>query len=291
MATDVHNLTDRPLLLFALSLLGLWFWAGVGRWLLRRRFSLEEEIREDFGFIIGASLTLLGLIIGFSFSMATSRYDQRKNCEEAEANAIGTEYLRADLLPAADAAKARALLKEYLDQRIQFYLAQDEPEARRINNTTARSQSALWSAVVAATTAHPTPLAGLAVSGMNDVLNSQGYTQAAWWNRIPSAAWALMATIAVVCNLLAGYGSRGAKSGAKLLPVLPLVISIAFMLIADIDTPRFGIIRVKPQNLMSLVESMRSLSAGSLQERFAVFLMDQSSQFSAGPGSPMKAGG
>jgi hypothetical protein len=57
---------------------------------------------------------LLGLIIGFSFSMATSRYDQRKNYEEAEANAIGTEYVRADLLPAADAATVRTLLRKYL---------------------------------------------------------------------------------------------------------------------------------------------------------------------------------
>jgi hypothetical protein len=254
----VNILTDHPLLVFALSFIALWFWAWLGWFFLRRRYSLEQETREDFGFILGASLTLLGLIIGFSFSMATSRYDQRKNYEEGEANAIGTEYLRADLLPASDAAKVRALLKKYLDQRIQFYLAQDESEARRINNITAQLQNDLWSAVRAPTAAQPTPIVALTVSGMNDVLNSQGYTQAAWWNRIPTAAWALMAGIAVGCNLLIGYGSRGAKSGAKLLPVLPLVISIAFMLIADIDTPHSGIIRVSPQNLMSLAQSLQS---------------------------------
>jgi hypothetical protein len=251
-------LTNHPLLLFPLSFVALWLWAWVGWWLLRKRFSLEDEIREDFGFILGASLTLLGLIIGFSFSMATSRYDQRKNYEEAEANAIGTEYLRADLLPAANAAKVRGLLKQYLDQRVQFYSTRDEQEAQRINDGTARSQAELWSAVLAPATVHPTPLDGLAVSGMNDVLNSQGYTQAAWQNRIPSAAWILMTTIAVGCNLLVGYGSRGAKSGAKLLPVLPLVISIAFMLIADIDAPRRGIITISPQNLISLAQSLRS---------------------------------
>ena len=57
----------------------------------------------------------MGLLIGFTFSMAVSRYDQRKNHEEAEANAIGTEYVRADLLPIADAARARDLLRNYLD--------------------------------------------------------------------------------------------------------------------------------------------------------------------------------
>jgi hypothetical protein len=186
----MHYLTDHPLLVFALSFIVLWFWAWVGWVFLRTRYSLEQETREDFGYILGASLTLLGLIIGFSFSMATNRYDLRKNYEEGEANAIGTEYLRAGLLPASDGVKVRALLKTYLDQRIQFYSAQDEPEARRIDNSTAQLQTDLWSAVRAPAAAQPTPIVALAVSGMNDVLNSQGYTQAAWWNRIPTAAWA-----------------------------------------------------------------------------------------------------
>ncbi len=93
---------------------------------------------------------------------------------------------------------------------------------------------------------------------MNDVLNSQGYTQAAWWNRIPTAAWGLMAAIAFCCNVLVGFGLRSVKDGAKLFLVLTLVVSIAFMLIADIDTPRHGIILVSPQNLISLAESLRA---------------------------------
>ncbi len=96
--------TQYPLLVFVLSFIALWLSAWIGWWFRRRQGTLDEELREDFGFILAATLTLLGLIIGFSFSMATSRYDQRKNYEEAEANAIGTEYVRADLLPAADAA-------------------------------------------------------------------------------------------------------------------------------------------------------------------------------------------
>ena len=87
---------------------------------------------------------------------------------------------------------------------------------------------------------------------MNDVLNSQGYTQAALWNRIPVAAWCLMATIAVCCNLLHGYHAR--TSGILLF--LPLMVSISFLLIADIDSPRGGHIRVLPQNLISLSQSL-----------------------------------
>jgi len=105
--------------------------------------------------------------------------------------------------------------------------------------------------------AQPTSVMALAVSGMNDVLNSQGYTQAAFWNRIPTAAWGLMMAIAICCNLLFGYSLRS-KARAKLLVVLPIVISIAFMLVADIDTPRHGIVRVSPQNLVSLAESLRA---------------------------------
>jgi hypothetical protein len=107
--------------------------------------------------------------------MAISRYDQRKNYEEEEANAIGTEYVRADLLPAADAARVPALLSNYLDQRILFFETRDEQQLRQINANTAQLQSELWSAVQAQAAAQPTPVVALAISGMNDVLNSQGH--------------------------------------------------------------------------------------------------------------------
>src|SRR5512137_211243 len=98
----MNALLNYPLLVFVLSFFTLWFATAAGALLFKRWRKLEERAREDFGVILAATLTLLGLIIGFSFSMATNRYDQRKNYEEAEANAIGTEYDRADLLSAAD---------------------------------------------------------------------------------------------------------------------------------------------------------------------------------------------
>jgi hypothetical protein len=110
----MNKSTNLPLFVFVFSFFLLWLSTRIGASFLKRRRKLEEDMREDFGVIQAATLTLLGLIIGFSFSMAVSRYDQRKNLEEAEANAIGTEYVRADLLPAADATKVRALLRNYL---------------------------------------------------------------------------------------------------------------------------------------------------------------------------------
>src|ERR1700722_9372713 len=98
MGVCVKNPLDYPLLIFVSAFLLLWLAGWVGSWLSQRRSSrMAEDERSDFGTIQAATLTLLGLIIGFSFSMATGRYDQRKTYEEAEANAIGTEYVRAVL--------------------------------------------------------------------------------------------------------------------------------------------------------------------------------------------------
>ncbi len=246
---------NYPVLFFPVSLFVLWLSARIGA-SFRRRRPLKEDEHGDFGFVQAATMTLLGLIIGFSFSMAIGRYDQRRNYEEAEANAIGTEYVRTDLLPAADEARVRALLRKYLDLRILFYRTRNEGEIQKVNGATAQLQAEMWSAVQAPALAHPTPVMALAVSGMNDVLNSQGYTQAAWWNRIPIAAWGLMITIAICCNFLVGYGGRSAEAKASLLFVLPLVVSIAFLLIADIDSPRGGLIHVPPQNLVSVSQSL-----------------------------------
>ncbi len=246
---------NYPRIFFLFSLLLLWLSAQIGA-ALRRRRALKDEEREDFNVVQTATLTLLGLIIGFSFSMAISRYDQRKTYEEEEANAIGTEYARAGLLPASDAVVVRAQLKKYLDLRISFYRTRNARELLQIDADTAQLQAEMWSAVQAPALAQPTPVIALAVAGMNDVLNSQGYTQAAWWNRIPASAWSLMIAIAICCNLLVGYGARSANAKAGLLFVLPLVVSIAFLLIADIDSPRGGFIHVVPQNLVSLSQSL-----------------------------------
>ena len=201
------NLMNFPIIIFVLSVAVLSLASRLGS-RQRLRHPLPEEERDDFGIVLSATLTLLGLLIGFTFSMAVSRYDQRKLYEEAEANAIGTEYVRADLLPAADGAKVRDLLKSYLDQRLLFYTIRSPWKLAKINADTAELQNELWSAVRQQAAAQPTPITALVVSGMNDVLNSQGYTQSAWWNRIPVAAWILMATIAIGCNVLIGYGAR-----------------------------------------------------------------------------------
>src|SRR5664279_2405553 len=170
------TLMNYPVIFFVFSLIALWASAQVGAF-VRRRHPLTEDLREDFGLIETATLTLLGLIIGFSFSMSTTRYDLRKNYEESEANAIGTEWVRVGLLPAADTAVVRAQLRKYTELRIRFYRTRDHDELMQVDAETAKLQSEMWTAVETPTKAQPTPPMALTAAGMNDVLNSQGYTQ------------------------------------------------------------------------------------------------------------------
>jgi hypothetical protein len=249
------TLLDFPILLFVLSivLLSASAWGGLR---LRGQTEMEGESREDFGVVLAAALTLLGLIIGFSFSMATSRYDQRKNYEEAEANAIGTELVRLDLLSPAEAPNAKRALTGYLNERVLWYEERDLHRLRQIDAKIAQLQVEMWSAVRVPAASQPNPLLALVLSGMNDVLNSQGYTQAAWWNRIPAAAWFLMMAIAVLCNAMMGYGAGIRRSRYFVIMILPVIVSISFYLIADIDSPRGGLVQVVPQNLLSLVAGL-----------------------------------
>ena len=246
---------DSPMAVLAIALIAQAVAAYLGDFLRKRAHSFKQGERHDFNIVQAATLTLLALIIGFSFSMAVSRYDQRKALEEAEANAIGTEYLRADLMPGDSGSRVRELLRQYLDLRVAFY---EDGSARRvaeIGQQTARVQGELWSAMRAGADSQPTPPMALVLSGMNDVINAQGYTQAAWWNRIPLGAWAMMALMAISCNLLVGYSER--RKGELVLFILPFVISVAFFLIADLDSPRGGVIRVHPQNLLASSQFMK----------------------------------
>lgn len=249
------HLTDSPFLTLVLSLLTLWACAWFGAKVLGRFAAEGQEAGDDFRTVLAACLTLLGLIVGFSFSMAVSRYDQRQNAETAEADAIGTEYVRADLLPTSEAQTTRQLLRSYLAERIQFFGARDSDRFRQIDEDTTHLQQQMW-LTVHTPAVKPDHFTALVVAGMSNVLSSQINTQSAWWNRIPPEAWALMALIAILCNLMLGVSARHLQ-GHSTFFVLPLVISIAFFLIADIDSPAGGgVIHIVPQNLLALAKIM-----------------------------------
>ncbi|WER49666.1 hypothetical protein CupriaWKF_21270 [Cupriavidus sp. WKF15] len=252
----MSQLLRYPAILFVLLLVLLAMATAAGALVLRRIRPIADESREDFSIVQGATLTLLALLIGFTLSMAVGRYDQRKNLEEEEANAIGTEYLRADLMEPESGDKARKLLARYLDQRIRYYVARGGQDLQEIGAATAQLQDEMWKVTRDAARKTPTPITGLVVGGMNDVINSQGYAEAAWRNRIPVAAWGLMIAIAVFSSVMQGYGARTARARIGLLLIMPLTVALSLALIADIDSPRGGLIRVAPQNLLGLQESL-----------------------------------
>ena len=132
----------------------------------------------------------------------------------------------------------------------------DVQAVAQINAATNELETELWQAVRSVAIEKQTFVMALVVSGMNDVLNTQGYTQASWWNRIPIAAWVLMFGIALFSNVLIGYGTRGQIRRNPVLLILPAVIALSFTLIADIDSPRGGWIRLTPINLIALVQSL-----------------------------------
>jgi len=252
----MNKILDFPLLFSVFLFVALWLSVRLGA-SIRKIRHVEAAQQEDFGVILPATLTLLSLIIGFSFSMAANRYDQRKDYEAREASAIGAEYARADLLSEEDASKVHMLLKGYLKERILFYQTRNIQRLLQINAATSQVETDLWSAVRAPAEAPSASTETLVVMGMNNVLDSKILTQGSWWNRIPTSAWILMTIIAICCNMLIGFAAHRVKANALMFFILPFLVSISFYLIADIDSPRGGIIRVNPQNLISLSQSLQ----------------------------------
>jgi hypothetical protein len=248
---------DHPAVLF-IVLLALFIGAvAFGAYVLSRIFPLPGDEREDFVVVQTSTLTLLALLIGFSLSMAVNRYDQRKNLEENEANAIGTEYARADLADAALSEQMKQALGAYTRLRLDHFDTREPQEITRIERSTAVLQNTLWQYATQVAHTMPTPIGATVVTGMNDVLNSQDYSEAALINRIPVGAWVLMIVIALCGCMVQGYGAKGSHRSGLLVVILPVTVALSLALIADIDSPRGGFIHVQPQNLARLLASLK----------------------------------
>lgn len=254
------NPVDYPPLVLAVSLPVLWLSSSIGARLSGNAPHLQPSDRDDLKFVLGGALTILGLIVGFTFQIALDSYDRRKMFEVQEANAIGTEYALTELLPAPDATMVRGLLKQYIDQRISNYTSRSDQRVKELAAQTVRLQGEMWSAVAASAGAKPSALVALAVSGMVNVLDAEGYARAAWRHHIPIAAWTLLFVISIFCCALIGRATQGGSGLAFL--ILPVVLSISLFLIAEIDSPSAGSIRVEPRDLENLAHSLHSQYEG-----------------------------
>lgn len=213
----------------------------------RRQASGLDPSKSGTGAVDAAVFGLLGLLIAFTFSGAASRFDSRRMQIVNEANAIGTAYLRVDLLPADTQPEIRDLFRAYTDSRLAIYRA--IPDMQKVEEQTAIAsglQAKLWSKSVAACGRATTPaVMSLMVPALNEVFDLATLRTAAADLHVPTIVIVMVFVIAMGCALLAGFDMSVAK-GRSALHSLGFALLIAFVVfvILDMEYPRLGLIRL-----------------------------------------------
>jgi hypothetical protein len=204
--------------------------------------------RPNVGSLEAAVFALLGLIIAFTFSGALSRFDSRRVQVVQEANAIGTAWLRLDLLPAQAQPKLRATFRAYVDSRIATYRALPDIEGARHALALSRElQDEIWEQAVAAT--RPPGVrpdaAMLLVPALNDMFDITTARAAATQIHPPAIVYVMLLALALVAALLAGYQSAG-EGGYDWIHKLAFagIVSLTVYVILDIEYPRLGLVRI-----------------------------------------------
>jgi hypothetical protein len=239
------------LLVFAIMLLALVAATEIGFRIGRRlHHSQKETARQETGALQASVLGLLALFLGFTYSASTSRFEERRLLTVKESNAIGTAYLRADLLPESEAAPVRDALRRYTDLRIAA-----GPEASRDAEALATQ---VWATTVSHARQNPTPTAALGVAAVNDMIDAYGERQASLASRVPKQVFHLLGILALVALGLTGYscgviGYRGFGSTT----VIAALVAAVIVLILDLHEPRQGLIRDNLEPLRQVRASMK----------------------------------
>lgn len=198
-------------------------------------------------------------MLGFTFAMAVSRFDTRKELVLAESNAIGTTYLRARLLPEPHRGELIGLLRAYIDARLAFYEAGVDPvRLDTANTTTGHLQERLW--MVAITTSEQDPRSvptGLFVQSLNDVIDLHEKRLRAMENHVPEPVLYLVCTVAVAALGFIGHG-RGLSGRRHFASTafVSLLVALVLAVIVDLDRPRRGLIKVSQRSMVRLKETM-----------------------------------
>jgi hypothetical protein len=224
----------------------------------RRRAGSGQGTITDLGTTLGGLLGLLGLLLAFTFGMAGERYDRRKTLVVEEANAIGTAWLRADLVPEPMRGQAREILREYTQVRLDAANYGNRP---RVVAALARSEQlheALWAVTVAAAAAAPSPATALFVASVNEVIDMHGRRiAAAVRNPIPPVIFGTLYLVALLVLGMLGY-SRGVAGDRNPVTttILAVVLAVVMALILDLDRPGEGYLRVSQQAMVDVRKSM-----------------------------------
>jgi hypothetical protein len=223
-----------------------------------RRSATDEASLFHFAGIQTGMLGLLGLLFGFTFSMALERYDTRKELLVTEANGIGTAFLRAELIGQPERSELQRLLRAYIETRLQFYSAKDQTEYRRVNAESARLHSELWRQAMRAAERQPTPTTALLVSALNDVIDLHGTQVAALDNHVPALVLWMLLVVATLCAAITGQASGFAR-GWNRAPSIGMLMLIAGVssVIVDLERPRWGLIRTGQVSMLELQQSLQ----------------------------------
>lgn len=255
----LHGLTSQWLVLGVLCVL-LALAAEAGFRLGFRLHEKGDEARKgQIGGVQGAILGLLGLLLGFTFSMSASRYEARRALVLQESNCIGTTYLRAALLPENRQPAVESLLRRYVDARIDFYEAgEDLVRQREVERVTSGLQGELWTHAVGAAKEAPTPVTVSFIDSLNDTIDTDAARVNALRTHVPGGVWLLVLMVSLCGCCVNGYsaGSSGRRNGFASW-VLPLMVALAITFIADLDRPRGGMIGISQQPMLDLRESLR----------------------------------
>jgi len=220
-----------------------------------KRASADESTKSQITTFQGAILGLLGLLLGFTISMALSRLEARKQVVVEESNAIGTAYLRAQLLPEPEKTEISRLLRQYVDVRL------EAARTRNLKDTITKSENLhdqLWSQAVVLGKKLPQPFpTGLFIQSLNEVIDIHSKRLKAVTDHVPTSILLLLFTVAIFGMGAMGYGC-GLGNAHYIISRLAMAVLIAMVMLAiiDIDQPERGLIRVSQQSMMSLRDSI-----------------------------------
>jgi hypothetical protein len=255
------DLSDYSLaLIFVVSLLAIFAATELGRQL---GLIGSRRQRESISTIEGAILGLLALLIAFTFSMALSLYELRREALLNEANAIGTTALRARLLPAPNNAECLQLLREYIQTRLD--IARSTASLPEVTAAVARSnaiQEALWQQAKAlAGNDNALVPTGLFIQSLNEMIDDQEKRLTAFANRVPNIILMALYGVAIFSGAISGYAS-GLEVQRARLPIYAMAVLIAAMilLIQDLDRPSAGFIKVSQQPMVDVATSISAFS-------------------------------
>jgi hypothetical protein len=248
--------------LFLLTFAMVWLAVEIGQRLGERRaVRAEHEKEAAVGAMTTATLALLAFLLAFTFSFAASRLETRRTLLLDEVNAIGTTWLRAATLPEPERSQARALLREYGEVRLEAVRGgMVEPGIRRSEAL----QKQLWDSAAALAARSPeSVIVGLYLQTLNETIDLHAKrVNEGLRVRIPPVVWAVLIGLTVTGMGQAGYQTGLAGSRRPLsVPVFALGFAAVIFLIADLDRPHAGWVRVSQQPMQELVGSMSEVAS------------------------------